>query len=77
VSEKTAFNYFPTKESLILDRWDSTLASLRTALAEPGVSPVQAALRVLSDELTAVTAWLAAQHDPVQAVPCSCASVPS
>src|SRR6516225_9700572 len=33
VSEKTVFNYFPTKEALILDRWDSTLASLRTALA--------------------------------------------
>ena len=67
VSEKTVFNYFPTKEALILDRWDSTLASLRTALAEPGLSPVQAALRILSDELTALTAWLAAQDDPVQA----------
>jgi len=67
VSEKTVFNYFPTKESLILDRWESTLASLRTALAEPGLSPVQAALRVLSEELTAVTGWLAAHDDPVQA----------
>ena len=27
VSEKTVFNYFPTKESLILDRLESTMAS--------------------------------------------------
>ena len=36
VSEKTVFNYFPTKESLILDRLESTMASLTTGLAEPG-----------------------------------------
>ena len=50
VSEKTVFNYFPTKESLILDRWDATMAMLRTGLAEPGVSPVEAALRILDRE---------------------------
>src|ERR1700722_8949182 len=33
VSEKTVFNYFPTKESLILDRLDHTVESLRTRLA--------------------------------------------
>ena len=67
VSEKTVFNYFPTKESLILDRLESTMASLRTGLAEPGVSPVEAALRILDRELGAMTSWLAAQDDPVQA----------
>jgi AcrR family transcriptional regulator len=67
VSEKTVFNYFPTKESLILDRLESTVASLRTGLAEPGVSPVQAALRILDGELSAMTSWLAAQDDPVRA----------
>jgi AcrR family transcriptional regulator len=67
VSEKTVFNYFPTKESLLLDRWDSTMASLRTGLAEPGVSPVEATLRILADELTGMMSWLAAQDDPVQA----------
>src|ERR1700674_5397327 len=36
VSEKTVFNYFPTKESLLLDRWDATMASLRTGLAQAG-----------------------------------------
>jgi AcrR family transcriptional regulator len=67
VSEKTVFNYFPTKESLILDRWDTTAASLRTALADHGLPPVEAALRVLSDELTAMTSWMAAHEDPVHA----------
>src|SRR5271170_8511934 len=55
VSEKTVFNYFPTKESLILDRLEATVASLRTGLAEPGVPPVQAALRILDGELGAMT----------------------
>ena len=36
VSEKTVFNYFPTKESLILDRLESTMTSLRAGLASPG-----------------------------------------
>ncbi len=67
VSEKTVFNYFPTKESLILDRLESTVASLRTGLAEPGISPVDAALRILDGELGAMTSWLAQQADPAQA----------
>src|ERR1700722_5851331 len=61
VSEKTVFNYFPTKESLILDRLESTMASLRTGLAEPGVPPTEAALRILDGELGDMTSWLARQ----------------
>jgi AcrR family transcriptional regulator len=67
VSEKTVFNYFPTKESLILDRLEATMDSLRTGLAEPGISPLEAALRILDRELAAMTSWLAAQDDPVLA----------
>jgi AcrR family transcriptional regulator len=67
VSEKTVFNYFPTKESLILDRLESTIASVKTGLADPGASPVQAVLQTLDDELRAMTSWLAAQDDPAQA----------
>jgi AcrR family transcriptional regulator len=67
VSQKTVFNYFPTKESLILDRLESTMASLRTGLAEPGISPVKAALRILDGELGAMTSWLASQDDPILA----------
>ncbi len=64
VSEKTVYNYFPTKESLVLDRWDSTMASLLDGLADPDTAPVAAALRIVADELGAMTAWLADQEDP-------------
>ena len=67
VSEKTVFNYFPTKESLILDRLEATMASLKTGLTQPGVKPAGAALRILNDELTAMTSWLTDQDDLVQA----------
>ena len=67
VSEKTVFNYFPAKEALILDRLEATMASLKTGLADPGVSPVRAVLAILDGELGAMTSWLAAQDDPAQA----------
>lgn len=68
VSEKTVFNYFPTKESLVLDHADTTTAALRTDLADPAVPPVEAALRVLADELGAWIAWLDAQDDVPEAI---------
>ncbi|MDF2269469.1 TetR family transcriptional regulator [Streptomyces coacervatus] len=67
VSEKTVFNYFPTKESLVLDLGEATLGSLRTTLADPDLSPVEAALKILSGELAAITSWLTEQDDPAQA----------
>jgi AcrR family transcriptional regulator len=67
VSEKTVFNYFPTKESLILDLGETTMAALRDGLADPERSPVEAVLRILSDELHGMTSWIAAQDDPVEA----------
>jgi AcrR family transcriptional regulator len=67
VSEKTVFNYFATKESLVLDRLEATMASLRTGLAEPAIPPVEAALRILDRELRAMTAWLTGQDDPAGA----------
>ncbi len=67
VSEKTVFNYFPTKESLILDRLESTMTSLKRGLTQPGAEPAQAALAILDDELTAMTSWLARQDDLAQA----------
>jgi len=67
VSEKTVYNYFPTKESLILDRWDTTMASLQTRLSDSAVSPIQAALRILADELGGLISWLMAQNDPAAA----------
>jgi AcrR family transcriptional regulator len=53
VSEKTVYNYFPTKESLVFDRTDETLARLVAALRErkSGESPTKAMLRALSDDM--------------------------
>ncbi|HEY5399754.1 MAG TPA: TetR family transcriptional regulator [Trebonia sp.] len=67
VSEKTVFNYFPTKESLILDRLEGTMTALRAGLADRGVAPVEAVLRILDGELTAMTSWLAGADDPAEA----------
>ena len=67
VSEKTVFNYFPTKESLILDRLDATMDSLRSALAEYELPPVEAALKILDSELADLLTWAAQQDDPADA----------
>src|SRR5262249_49133320 len=50
VWEKTVYNSSPTKESLVLDRWDSTAEALRAGLADTGVHPVDAVRRILADE---------------------------
>jgi AcrR family transcriptional regulator len=67
VSEKTVFNYFPTKEALVLDRLEATTAALRTGLARPGVAPVQAALDLLDAELAGIVASLREHPDPAAA----------
>ena len=67
VSEKTVYNYFPTKESLVLDRWESTAGALRAGLADTSVHPVDAVRRILAGELAALTSWLEAQDDPAAA----------
>jgi AcrR family transcriptional regulator len=53
VSEKTVYNYFPTKESLVLDREEEMATAIRAALGPgaPSRSPTQAALGVLRNEL--------------------------
>jgi hypothetical protein len=43
------------------------MASLKSGLTDPGVPPVRAVLRILDDEIGAMTSWLAAQDDPAQA----------
>jgi AcrR family transcriptional regulator len=52
VSEKTVYNYFPTKESLVFDRADEGIARLAAALRErePGESPTKAVLRALGED---------------------------
>ncbi len=68
VSEKTVFNYFPTKESLVLDQLETTMSALRTGLADSSVPPVQAALHILDTQLTAMTTDLAASGNPGSAI---------
>ncbi|MGW3136984.1 TetR family transcriptional regulator [Streptomyces sp. NPDC001139] len=67
VSEKTVFNYFPTKESLLLDLGEATMESLRTTLTDPELSPVEATLAILAQELEGITSWMATQADLGQA----------
>jgi AcrR family transcriptional regulator len=50
VSEKTVFNYFPTKEALLLDRLEGTTDALREGLRAEA-TPIEAALRLLDAEL--------------------------
>ena len=63
VSEKTVFNYFPTKEALVLDRLEETMTALRAGLADPAVPPLAAALRILAAELDRTLKALEAQND--------------
>jgi AcrR family transcriptional regulator len=66
VSEKTVFNYFPTKEALVLDRLEATVTALRDGLADGQVPPIEAALRILDHELAGLTSLLARQDDSSQ-----------
>ena len=67
VSEKTVYNYFPTKESLILDRWQSTPSALLHALADPAMAPIDAVLQVLDGDLRAWTSWYTKLERPAEA----------
>jgi AcrR family transcriptional regulator len=53
VSEKTIYNYFPTKESLLLDREEAMVADVRRALGPgaAGTSPIDAAISVIVEDI--------------------------
>src|SRR5580658_3443923 len=53
VSEKTVYNYFPTKESLVLDREEPMAADIRRTLGPggPPMSPIQAAVELITAEV--------------------------
>jgi AcrR family transcriptional regulator len=53
VSEKTAYNYFPTKESMVLDTQDEVVERLAVALREraPGESLTAAAVGALKQDM--------------------------
>ncbi|MEU0880157.1 TetR family transcriptional regulator [Lentzea sp. NPDC005914] len=68
VSEKTVFNYFPSKEALLLDRLEATADALRTHLSNLGLPPVTAMLTVLDQEREGLVAGLAADADQDRAL---------
>jgi AcrR family transcriptional regulator len=53
VSEKTIYNYFPTKESLVLDYADEAVERMARALRErgPGESLTDAVVRAIQDDM--------------------------
>jgi AcrR family transcriptional regulator len=53
VSEKTVYNYFPTKESLVLDREEGMTAAIRDALGPggPSMSPVDTVVSLITEEM--------------------------
>ncbi|MGW3966624.1 TetR family transcriptional regulator [Amycolatopsis sp. NPDC005003] len=63
VSEKTVFNYFPSKEALLLDRLEATADALRTHLPDLALTPVSAMLTILDHELDGLATALAAGTD--------------
>ncbi len=62
VSEKTIYNYFPTKESLLLDREEGSTSALLKALGPDAlaISPVDAMVGILKDELDEFVAHFSA-----------------
>lgn len=66
VTEKTVFNHFRTKESLLVDRWEAQTAGLCDRLADPAVSPVDAALETLGQELGFLTTSAARREGAVR-----------
>ncbi|HWG25654.1 TetR/AcrR family transcriptional regulator [Actinospica sp.] len=63
VSEKTVYNYFPTKEALLLDHVEALPDALRTALGDHATPPVTAVLGVLAEELGALIGRIASEPD--------------
>ncbi len=68
VSEKTVFNYFGTKEALLLDRLVDLGATVQTGLADRTRTPLQAILTILAAELRDLTSMLESHQDPAELV---------
>ncbi|WP_433662395.1 TetR/AcrR family transcriptional regulator [Nocardia sp. CA-128927] len=60
VSEKTVFNYFPSKEALILDRLEPAVDSICDSLAAAQNAPVATFSELLERETRGITASLSA-----------------
>jgi AcrR family transcriptional regulator len=58
VTEKTVYNYFPSKESLLADRWEVQTETLYRLLCDRATDPIDAALEVLQGELAYMTSGI-------------------
>lgn len=65
VSEKTIYNYFPNKESLVFDHADDQIERLTAAIAarQPGSSPVGAFVAALNADIEGFAATLGDARD--------------
>jgi AcrR family transcriptional regulator len=71
VSEKTVYNYFPTKESLVLDREEVMVKAIRRALGPgaPQLSPVEAMVEILKEQLDElISYWEAKELNDMTAI---------
>ena len=70
VSEKTIFNYFPTKESLVFDREELQTARMIHAVRDqtPRQTLVQSILRAIEDDVHETFRHWRADHDAVAAL---------
>ncbi len=67
VSEKTVYNYFPTKEALLLDREEDIAERIRAELGPgaPARSPIDVAVEILTQDLeTLRMAWRSGGETP-------------
>jgi AcrR family transcriptional regulator len=68
VSEATVFNYFPTKESLILDRLDTTATAIIEAVRDDATDPVPAVTNALTHQVRLLLASARDRHDDTTAI---------
>jgi AcrR family transcriptional regulator len=69
ISEKTIYNYFPTKESLLFDREEDMAAMIHTALSDPnGGTLTNAALSIVENEIDQMYRAWGASADPSLAI---------
>jgi AcrR family transcriptional regulator len=69
VSEKTIYNYFPTKESLLFDREEDMAAMIHDALSSrDGRALTEAALAMVENEVDRIYRGWGASFDPSKAV---------
>jgi AcrR family transcriptional regulator len=66
VAEKTVYNYFPTKESLVLDREAAMAESIARALGPTAIRPpIDAAVDLLAAELDSILGSVVAGRGPL------------